>query len=149
MAGDPIRDAFRAKLQDILDDASPPITWPVIDTDNGEANPDGAVPYIEIRFEGGNELPFARGGDGSSLWLEDSQAFIDFVVPLGDGREEQERNAYIVRNGFRGLFFNTSPESGAIQIEIVTAAPLGGGQGIDGGMNAKTIALGYRIYNVG
>lgn len=149
MAGDPIRDAFRAKLQQILDAASPAITWPIIDTDNGEENPDGAEPYIEIRFEGGVEVPFARGGDGSSFWQENSQVFIDFVVPLGDGREEQERNAYVVRNGFRGLFFNTSPESGAIQIEIVTAAPLGGGQGVDGGMNAKTIGIDYRIYNVG
>ncbi|MCF8533044.1 MAG: hypothetical protein K9G48_08580 [Reyranella sp.] len=149
MAGDPVCDAFRAELQAILNAASPAITWPIKDTDNGVENPDASEPYIQIRFEGGNEELAFWGSPGSNLWREDSQAFIDFLVPLGDGREAQERNARVVRDAFRNRRFNATLAAGSVEIRIETASPLGGGQGVEGAMNSKSIGLGYRIYNVG
>jgi len=150
--GDPVCDAFRTKLQDILDNAVPPITWLVEDTDNGTAAPDPGTPYIQIRFEGGGtESRFTWGAPGADFFEEIGDVFIDFLVALGGGREEQERNAHTVRTAFASLahrFFYTSVASGSLRIEITNASPLGAAQGVDGAMSSKTIGLSYRIYNV-
>ena len=151
MAGDPVCDAFRTKLQAILAAAAPPIAWDVEDTDNGVAAPDAGTPYIQMRFEGGDESRFTFGSPGSDYFTEIGDVFIDFLVPLGGGREAQERNARTVREAFASVthrFFYTSVASGSIRIEITNASPLGAGQGVDGAMSCKTIGLSYRIYNV-
>lgn len=150
MAGDPLCDAFRLELQTILDDATPPITWEVVDTDNDDGEqPDASTPYIQLRFEGGSESLAYWGSPGSNWWREDGQVFVDFLVPLGDGREAAERHSRTVREAFRDRRFTTSAESGSVAITIETVSPLFGGQGVEGGLRVKTIALGYRIYNVG
>ncbi len=150
MAGDPLCDAFRLELQAVLDAATPPITWEVVDTDNDAAEPpDTSTSYIQLRFEGGSEALAYWGSPGSNWWREEGQVFVDFVVPLGDGREEAERHSRNVREAFRDRRFNTSAEAGSVEIRIETVSPLFGGQGVEGGLRVKTIALGYRIYNVG
>lgn len=150
--GDPVCDAFRTKLQAILEAAVPPITWVIEDTDNGVAAPDPGTPYIQLRFEGGgSESRMTWGAPGSDFFEEIGDVFIDFLVALGGGREEQERNARTVRNAFASVihrFFYTSVASGSIRIEITNASPLGAAQGVDGAMTCKTIGLSYRIYNV-
>ena len=147
-AGDPLEDAFRAELAAILTAAS--IPWELVNTD--VEDPDASTSYIQIRFEGGNETPFARGGGISGdVFEEEGQVFIDFLIPQGDSNIDRGRYSRLVRRAFRSdhRFFNTSVESGSVQIEIVPVSPLGGGQGVDGGMNVQSIGLGYRIYNVG
>lgn len=130
----------------------PPITWVVQDTDNSPGDsPDASSSYIQIRFEGGNESRMTWGAPGSDYFEEIGDVYIDFLVPLGDGREEQERHARTVREAFASVthrFFHTSVASSSIRIEITTASPLGAAQGVDGAMSCKTIGLGYRIYNV-
>lgn len=146
MAGDPVYDAIRDKLTAILAllaITSP--TWSVKDTD--AENPDASAAYIQIRFEGGFEKIFARGGTGTNLWKEEGQVFIDFLVPLGftNGRELQETYSRAVREGLRGAMFNCSKG----RVEIETVGTLGGPQVGSTGMNERTVGISYRIYNVG
>jgi hypothetical protein len=143
MAADPIRDAFRAKLQAILTAGS--ITWAIEDTGNTADNPDAAQNYFELEFMGSTEAQASFGSPGNNFFYEEGQVSVHVIIPLGRKRDEAERYALIVQRGFRGVTFATADSR---NVRITTTGSLGGGQTM-GGMWAETIALSYLVTNTG
>lgn len=145
MAGDTLRDAFRAELATIKTAAS--ITWDIRDTLNTEDNPDASEGYIELEFPGGSEVQFTFGAPGDNLHREQGQVTVRVVTPLGAGttmRDLAETYAAAIRSAFRMRRF----AAGSRSIRITDTAPMGGGHD-EAGLWAESVALGYEIYNVG
>ena len=147
MAGDTLRDAFRAELDAVIAAAAPAITWVRKETLNTEENPDASTGYFEIEFGAGDEAQYTFGAPGVNLHRELAPVFIHALTPLA--RNETTRDlaeTYLgqLRTAFRMRRF----AAGARQVRITSTAPMGGGE-IEGGMWAETIALQYEIYNVG
>lgn len=144
MAGDPLRDAFRTRLATHVATA-PATTRSVQDTVNTTTNPDATAPgWIDLEFPGGSEEQYSFGSPGSNWWREYGQVTVRIVTPIGGARDSAEVDAALIRSRFR----NDSFSAGSATVRITETAPMGGGQD-DGGMWVETVALGYRIYNVG
>ncbi len=147
MAGDTLRDAFRAELDYVISHASPAIAWVRRDTLNTGDNPDASGGYIDLEFTGGDESQFTFGAPGADLHREQAPVFIHVVAPLAASstdRDMAERYGTQLRTAFRKRRF----AAGARSVRITRTAPLHGGE-IEGGMWAETVALEYEIYNVG
>jgi len=154
MAGDTLRDAFRAELATVLA-VSPSIPWTVKDTLNTAEQPappaaavaGSAAGYFEIEFPGGSEAQFTFGAPGANLHREQGQVTIRAVTRLRSGttnRDLAESYLATVRDRFRMRRF----AAGSRSIRITAVAPMGGGFD-EGGMWVESVALGYEIYNVG
>lgn len=142
MAGDTLRDAFRAQLAAHVDTAS--IELPVVDIVNTGHNPDAAAGFIALEFPGGTEDQYTFGAPGSNLWRENGQVTIRIYTPLGRDRDVGEAAAEALRD----LFRNDRFAAGSRTVRIVTTAPMGGGQD-EAGLWAESIALGYQTFNEG
>lgn len=141
MAGDTLRDAFRAELAIVRTAAS--IAWAIKDTLNTTTNPDAGAGYLELEFPGGSEEQASFGAPGSNFFLERGQVTVHVVAPRGSSRDTAETYAAAIRAAFRGRRF----AAGARSVRIDAVAPMGGGFN-EGGMWAETVALSYEIYNV-
>lgn len=141
MAGDPLRDAFRAELETVRVAASVP--WSVRDTLSTGDQPDAGTGYLELEFPGGSEEPYARA-PAASLYQEVGQVTVRVVAPLRRSRDLAEAYAASIRNGFRSRRF----PCGGRTIAILATAPLGDGHD-EGGLWAESFGLRYRIFNVG
>lgn len=153
MAGDTLRDAFRAELATIRTAAS--IPWPIKDTVNTSTQPNPpaaaaastAAGYLELEFPGGSERQFSAGSPGANLHLEAGQVTVNVVTRLRTGttnRDLAETYAEAIRSAFRARRFT----AGARSIRITSTAPMGGGHD-EGGMWVESVALAYEIFNVG
>lgn len=144
--GDTLRDDFRNELDTILT-GLPAITWSQKDTVNTSQRPDASTGYFDFEFPGGGEAQASFGAPGSNLWDEEGQVTLRAVVRRNAGtteRNKAESYAALLRTAFRGRRFG----SGTHKIEIVTTGSMGGGHD-EAGMWVETVALGYRIFNVG
>lgn len=154
MAGDPLRDAFRAELATVLA-VSPAITWPVKDLLNTTDQPappaadaaSASQGWFEIEFPGAREAQFTFGAPGANFHQEQGQVTIRAVTRLRAGetiRDLAESYLATVRSRFRGRRFAV----GSLSCRITDTAPMGGGQD-EAGMWVESLALGYEIFNVG
>lgn len=149
MAGDTLRDAFRAKLDAVIAAASPSIAWVRRDTLNTGDNPDASGGYIDLQFVGGDETQFTFGAPGANLHRELGPVFVHVVAPLASSpastteRDTAERYAGQIRTGFRMARFAAGSQS----VRITATASAAGGV-IEGGMWAETIALQYEVFNI-
>ena len=146
MAGDTLRDAFRAKLDAILA-ANGSITWTQKDTLNTGLRPDASTGYFELEFPGGGEAQFTFGAPGSNFHREQGQVTLRAVTPLNAGTTERNKaEAYIetIRAAFRMARFS----AGSRTVRITATGAMGGGQD-EAGMWAESIALSYEVYNTG
>lgn len=146
MAGDTLRDAFRAKLDAILA-ANSSITWPHKDTLNTGLKPDASTGYFELEFPGGGEDQFTFGQPGANFHRELGQVTLRAVVRQNAGETERDKaEAYIeaIRTAFRSARFS----AGSRSVRIRSTGAMGGGQD-EAGMWSESIALGYEVYNVG
>jgi hypothetical protein len=143
MAGDPLRDAFRAELQSVVTAAS--ITWPIKDTLNTAPPIDASESYITLQYGGGIEQPAWFAGTGNNGWAENGIIYVDLITSAGDGAETAERYADLIRKGFRNRRFATA-EGRAVR--ILAVGPFGGGE--DEGVGWKeTVPIEYRAFNIG
>lgn len=154
MAGDPLRDAFRAELATVLA-VSPAIPWPVKDLQNTTEQPAPAAAdaasagqgHFEIEFPGASEAQYTFGAPGSNFHRETGQVTIRAVTRLRAGttvRDLAEGYLATVRSRFRMRRFAV----GSLTCRITDSAPMGGGQD-EAGMWVESLALGYEIFNVG
>lgn len=144
--GDTLRDDFRNELDTILA-AHGSITWVQVDTLNAGTHPDAASGYFDFEFPGGSEEQFSFGAPGSNFWREGGQVTLRVIVRRNAGateRNKAESYARTLRDAFRGRRFG----SGSLKIEILTTGSMGGGHD-EAGMWVESVALGYRIFNVG
>ena len=147
MAGDTVRDAFRAELDAVIAAASPPIAWTRIDTLNTPTNPAPNEPHFDLEFGQGSEAQYTFGSPGNNFHRESAPVFVHVRAPLAQSleiREQAETYAAQVRTAFRGRRF----AAGVGTIRIVGAAPMGAGQ-VAGGMWVETVALQYVVLNLG
>lgn len=142
MAGDPLRDAFRAELETVRVAASVP--WAVRDTLNTADQPDASTGYLELEFPGGSERQYSTGAPGANLHEEIGQVTIRVVAPLRRGRDLAEAYAAAIRTRFRARRFAGAGRT----IAILETAPLGDGHD-EGGVWAESLGLRYRTFNVG
>jgi len=153
MAGDTVRDAFRAELATIHTAAS--IPWAIKDTLNTAEQPNPPVAgapgtaagYPELEFIGGSERQYTFGAPGSNLHREEGQVTVRVMTRLRSGtvnRDLAETYAGAIRSAFRMRRF----AAGARSIRITAVAPMGSGFD-EGGMWGEAIAIAYEIYNVG
>jgi len=153
MAGDTLRDAFRAELATIRTAAS--IAWPIKDTLNTseQPNPPAAAVastsagYLELEFPGGSEAQYTFGAPAANLHREQGQVTVNVVTRLRTGttnRDLAETYAAAIRSAFRMRRF----AAGSRSIRITAVAPMGGGHD-EAGMWVESVALAYEIYNVG
>jgi hypothetical protein len=146
MAGDTLRDAFRAKLDAILQ-ANPSITWARIDTLNTGIRPDASTGYFELEFPGGGEQQYTFGAPGANLHREQGQVTLRAVVHRNAGKTERDNaESYIetIRDAFRMARF----AAGSRTVRITATGAMGGGQD-EAGMWAESIALFYQVFNTG
>lgn len=154
MAGDPLRDAFRAELATVLATATA-IPWPIKDVINTAEQPappaagvaGSAAGWFEIEFPGGSEAQYTFGAPGNNLHREQGQVTIRAVTRLRAGktvRDLAESYLATVRTRFRMRRFSV----GSRQVRITATAPMGGGFD-EGGQWVESIALSYELYNVG
>jgi hypothetical protein len=147
MAGDTLRDAFRAKLDAILA-ANPSIAWAQIDTLNTGIRPDASTGYFELEFPGGSEQQYTFGAPGNNLYLEQGQVTLRAVVRQNAGKTERDKaESYIetIRAAFRTAH---SFAAGSRTVRITSTGAMGGGQD-EAGMWAESIALSYEVFNTG
>ena len=147
MAGDPLRDAFRAELDAVIAAAAPSITWLRRETLNTEDNPDASTGYFEIEFGAGDESQYTFGAPAANLHRELAPVFIHALTPLA--RSETTRDlAETYLGQIRAAFRMRRFAAGSRTVRITSTAPMGGGE-VEGGMWAETIALQYEIFTVG
>lgn len=153
MAGDTLRDAFRAELATIRTAAS--INWPIKDTLNTSVQPNPPVAgaastaagHLELEFPGGTEEQYTFGAPAANLHREQGQVTVRVVTRIRTGttnRDLAETYAASIRSAFRMRRF----AAGARSIRITSTAPMGGGFD-EGGMWVESLAVAYEIYNVG
>lgn len=142
MAGDPLRDAFRALLETVKGEQS--ITWSTKDTLNTSENPDVSAPYLELTFDGGSEAQGTFGSPGSNLHDEVGQVSLNVYTALGSDRDLAEVYTRRLRNGFRGRLFTTADSR---QVFIDAVSPPSGTP--DGGLWVETILISYSTTNLG
>lgn len=144
MAGDPLRDAFRAELEAVCTAAS--IPWAIKDTLNTNVNPDASVGFLVLEFPGGAEAQYTFGAPGYNLHQEQGQVTVRVVAPRGNATDRDLAETYgaAIRSAFRLRRFAV----GSRTVRITATAPMGEGED-EGGMWSESIALGYEIYNVG
>ncbi len=152
MAGDPLRDAFRAELATVLA-ITPAISWPVKDLQNTTELPappaaDATVQgWFEIEFPGASEAQYTFGAPGANFHQEQGQVTVRAVTRLRAGttvRDLAEGYLATVRSRFRGRRFAV----GSLSCRITDTAPMGGGQD-EAGMWVESLALGYEMFNIG
>lgn len=155
MAGDTLRDAFRAELDNVIRDASPSISWTRRDLQNTTtpatlhaANAAAASQgWFEIDFMGGSEEQYTFGAGSSDLHRETGQVTVRAVTRLGAGdavRDTAERYVEQIRTAFRKRRFM----AGSTKVFVDAVQPMGGGFG-EGGEWVESFAIAYRRYNVG
>lgn len=155
MAGDPLRDAFRAELATVIAAASPAILWTVKDVDNTAEQPAppaagaaaSAAGWFEIEFPGAAERQFTFGSPGNNLHREIGQVTIRAVTRLRAGttnRNLAETYLAQLREGFRMHRF----VSGSLAIRVTSTAPMGDGE-TEGGQWVVSLALAYSVFNRG
>jgi len=153
MAGDPLRDAFRAELATIRTAAS--IAWPIKDTLNTSEQPNPpaagvastAAGHLELEFPGGSEAQYTFGAPAANFHREQGQVTVNVVTRLRTGttnRDLAETYAAAIRSAFRMRRF----AAGSRSIRITAVAPMGGGHD-EGGNWVESVALGYEVFNIG
>ena len=155
MAGDPLRDAFRAELATIRTAAS--IPWPIKDTVNTATQPappaagaaSTAAGHIELEFLGGSEDQYTFGAPASNLFDERGQVTVRVATRLRSGttnRDLAETYANAIRARFRTQ--NRKFAVGSRECRITATMPMGGGQD-EAGFWVESVGLRYQLYNVG
>lgn len=154
MAGDPLRDAFRAELAVVLA-VAPAIPWPVKDVINTADQPappaagvaGSAAGWFEIEFPGGSEEQYTFGAPGSNWHRERGQVTIRAVTRLRAGktiRDLAEGYLATLRTRFRLRRFSV----GSQQVRIIATMPMGNGVD-EGGRWVESLALEYQLFNIG
>lgn len=144
--GDPLRDAFRNKLDTILA-ANGSIEWSQADTLNTTARKDSSAGYFDFEFPGGAEEQYTFGAGSSDLHREQGQVTLRAVLRQRAGltdRNKAESYMATLRAAFRKARFS----AGSLEVRITATGAMGGGHD-EGGMWVESIALAYEIYNVG
>jgi hypothetical protein len=143
MAGDSLRDAFRARLQTHVTTAG--LTLPVKDLVNTKARPDASASFIALDFPGGTpERQLTFGAPGANFHDETGQVTILVCGKPGHDRDTCEAAAEALRNLFRMDRFAARSRT----VRITATAPMGGGED-DGGFWVESVALFYEVINVG
>lgn len=146
MAGDPFKDAVRARLATHADDLGLGGTFPIRDTDNTSDQPDAGANYLELEFPGGPpDRLWGFGNPGNNLYDEVGQITLNVVTPLRQNRDAAEAAAAGLRGKFRGDRIELS--TGRF-IRITGTSPLNDGR-TEGGHWAVSVLLAYQVFNVG
>jgi hypothetical protein len=141
--GDPLEDAFRTELGNVLTAAS--IPWPLKDTENTGVQPKPSESWVDIRFEAPTETPRTWGSPGSNLWRERGDVEIGVFTRRNTGHDLLGTYALAIRNAFRDRRFSMTTGQ-SIKIETVT--PLQAGR-LEGAWWMRSVVLSYKVTNVG
>ncbi len=150
MAGDPFKDAVRARLAAHRTTLGYTTTWPIKDTDNTSTQPGVPSPtdlgFLELEFPGGPpERPYTFGAPGNNLHDEVGQITLRAVTPLRKNRDAAET----ILSGLRGKFRVDRFEIAAGRnIRITGTSPISDGHD-EGGNWVASVLLAYQLYNVG
>lgn len=149
MAGDPFRDAWRARLEHHR--LARGIAWLIRDLDSTTLAPDAAQGFADIEFSGGAaETLAAWGSPGDNDWDEFGQVSIDVYCPLGSAalRDQADAIAALYRTAFRNDRFWDRDGNGHLRIRVTGTAPLTAGIAA-GGLRVVSALLAYRLTNRG
>lgn len=155
MAGETLRDAFRADLDAVIAAASPAIAWTRRDLENTgtaatlpAANAaSSAQGWFEIEFLPSTEEQYTFGAGASDLHREVGQVTIRAVTRLNAGTTVRDlAQVYLeqIRTAYRKRRFM----AGSVQVFIDRLLPMGDGFD-EGGQWVTALAVEWRRYNVG
>lgn len=138
MAGDPVRDAFRAQL------ALVPGIWTIQRTENPNQQPGIGSRYVTLEWIDSVEEQASWGTPGANLWRVRGWVDIRLVSQRGQGSDAAEAMALAIRNYFRARRFATSEGR---DVRIVEISPPGGGE--DRGAWIEALLVQYETFNLG
>lgn len=138
MAGDPVKDAFRAQL------ALVPGMWTYKDTENPSPQPNVGSRFVTIEWMDSPERLLAWGAPGTNLYQVDGFLQIHLKSPRGKGSAEAEVMSRAAWTYFRARRFQTSESR---DVRIVSVAQLGGE--VDGAMWVESLLVEYETLNLG
>ncbi|WP_319798324.1 phage tail terminator-like protein [Nitrobacter sp.] len=146
MAGDPFKDAIRARLATHVDALGLGSTFPIRDTDNTSDQPDAAANYLELEFPGGPpDRQRSFGSPGNNWYDEVGQITLNVVVTLRQNRNAAEAAAAGLRGKFRSDRIEIAPGR---FIRITGTSPLSDGR-TEGGHWVISVYLAYQVFNIG
>lgn len=158
MAGDPLRDAFRARVATIVgggatwDGAAAAsgtyAGWNLVDTLNTTSKIGVKDKAITLRFNPAWEEQATTGAPGANLWREGGDVMIDFYVGLGTGHDAVELVARAMRDALRALAMGGFAMTTGQIVRPTGVTPMGG-DGADGGYWVETVAVSYKVFNTG
>jgi len=141
-SGDPLEDAFRAKLQAVITAAS--IPWPLKDTENTGTTAKPSESWIDIAFGTPQEGRMSWGAPGSDFWKETGEVEVGVFTKRNTGHEDLGTYALALRNAFRGAQFGMTTGQ---TIRITEVTPMQGGK-LDGWW-MRSVVLKYKVVNIG
>ena len=139
MAGDPVREAIKAKLIAIKTAAS--IPWDVKETDNAFASASGDTSFIAIEFDGSPPMTQRTWGQpGNNRYREDGTVWVRVVAPLDAGIDVAGW-ARAIAAGFLEQRFDTSDGKTVRTLSGAPSPTRAGGRWIE------SVALSYRVHH--
>ncbi len=138
MAGDPVKDAFRAQLVLV------PGMWTYKDTENPSTQPNVGGRFVTIEWMDSPERLLAWGSPGANLYQVNGFLQIHLKSPRGKGSAEAEVMARTTWTYFRARRFQTSESR---DVRIVSVTQLGGE--VDGAMWVESLLVEYDTKNLG
>jgi hypothetical protein len=138
MAGDPVKDAFRAQLLLVSG------IWTYKDTENPTPQPDIGARFVTIEWMDSPERLLAWGSPGSNLYKVEGFLQIHLKSPRGQGSAAAEVMARTVWTYFRARRFQTSESR---DVRIVDITQLGGE--VDGAQWVESLLVHYETFNLG
>ncbi len=149
MAGDPFRDAVRARLVTHRGTVGLTTTFVIEDTDNTATQP--GVPsatqlgFLELEFPGGPPArQYTTGAPGNNLHDQTGQITVRVVTPLRQNRDAAETAAAALRTAFLADRFALTASN---NIRITGVSPINGGHD-EGGNYVYSVLLEYQVYEV-
>lgn len=138
MAGDPVKDAFRAQILQVPD------IWTYKDTENPSPQPNVGSRFLTIEWMDSPERLMAWGSPGSNLHKVNGFLQIHLNSPRGQGSAVAEVMARAVWTYFRARRFQTSELR---DVRIVSVTQLGGE--VDGAMWVESLLIEFETFNLG
>jgi hypothetical protein len=150
MAGDPFKDAVRARLATHRTTLGYTTTFPIKDTDDTATQP--GVPsatelgFLELEFPGGPPgRQYTTGAPGANLHNETGQITIRVITPLRRNRDAAETVAAALSGKFLA---DRIPFITGHDIRIEGISPIGDGHD-EGGNYVYSVLMAYQLYKVG
>lgn len=155
MAGETLRDAFRAELDAVIAAASPAIPWARRDlTNTGTAATLPAANaassgqgWFEIEFLPSTEAQYTFGAGSSDLHRELGQVTIRVVTRLNAGQTVRDL-AEVYLEQIRAAFRKRRFTAGSTRVFVDRLLPMGDGFD-EGGQWVAALAVEWHRFNVG